>query len=223
MSLAADRHMPAHANAMVVLDPRGDLLGCVERVLGAHGLSPLRATSVREACDLLIAFRQTQTLVSHLIVDLELPDGPGELVLDAAMAAFPHTRIVTLAEVLTAQRACSLVGRSTHLPRSGLTAEALVDVLLRHPDRGIEAFASALSLSKREFSVLLCIIEGLSIADMAARLNCKISTVKTYTQRIYNKAQRSSQTELLGLLVSWLTTPSFELLAVVKRSKRNAA
>jgi len=214
--------MLSSANAIVLVDARADFRCLVAETIRSRGLSPFQATTVQEARDLLVTLRHAQTPVSHLVVDLDLPDGPGEVVLDAAKVAFPRSRVLTFADNLNAQRACALVGRSTHLPRAGLTPEALLDVLLRQEDRSIEAFAAVLALSRREFAVLLCMIEGLSIAEMAVRLRCKASTIKTYSQRIYNKARRGSQTELLGLLVLWLTSSELDMPSVAKAESDSA-
>jgi DNA-binding CsgD family transcriptional regulator len=67
-------------------------------------------------------------------------------------------------------------------------------------------FAALHGLSERERDVLSGTIDGLSVAAIAERLDCKPSTVKTYMQRIFDKTKRGSQLEVLALLVDWLAT-----------------
>ena len=143
---------------------------------------------------------------SQVIFDLDLPDGPGELVLAAAEVEFPRAALVALSGDLAAPRACALVGRCLCLPRAGLTAEAFLRILERTPPRGVSEFADAYGLSAQERAVLFAIVEGCSLADVASRLQCRPTTVKTYMQRMFAKTGRGSRCEVLSLVIDWLTS-----------------
>jgi len=78
------------------------------------------------------------------------------------------------------------------------------------PSSKIGAFAVAKGLSPREEAVLVCMVEGMPIDDMADHLKCAVSTVKTYLHRLFNKTGRGSQLEVMGLLIEWLCSVADE-------------
>jgi len=58
-------------------------------------------------------------------------------------------------------------------------------------------------LSPRQSQVALLAIQGYSIANIAARLGVKESTVQTHLKRIYRRLQVSSRAELAYRLLAW--------------------
>jgi DNA-binding NarL/FixJ family response regulator len=197
--------MPSESCA-VLIDSDPAFAGSVRDAAERRGILLVHASGVSEGLSVLGCSRFRNSPPSHVIFDLDLPDGQGERVLEAAEREFPRTTVIGLSSKLDAFRACALLGRCTYLPRVGLTSEALVGALARSRTRSLHDFSHIHGLSAREEMVLLGIVDGLSVADTAGRLNCKPSTVKTYLQRMYIKTGRGSQTELLGLVVDWLTS-----------------
>jgi DNA-binding NarL/FixJ family response regulator len=169
------------------------------------GLVPV--TTVASAVRALDRFRQ-QPELTHVVMDLDLPDGPAEMILTAMEGDFPRVRVLGLAPHLQGLRALSLLGRCMYVPSAGITADGLLGALKRTAAPELMEFATTFGLSCREYGVLQCVIEGLPIADTAERLQCRSSTIKTYVKRIFDKTGRGSQVELLGLLVEWLTESS---------------
>jgi DNA-binding NarL/FixJ family response regulator len=53
------------------------------------------------------------------------------------------------------------------------------------------------SLSDREFQIFRMIADGLSVSDIAARLNLSVKTVSTHKANILQKMNMSTQAELI--------------------------
>lgn len=182
--------------SVLVVDDNVEFLHALKGLMERKGFIVSVATTLADALLQLHGFS-----FDHMILDLNLPDGPGEIILANAKQNRPEMNIVVVSGYLDGPRAASLVGKCVYLPKAGLTLEILLKLVLEEePDR-INAFAKEHHLSKREVSVLAALIDGLGVDATAERLGCKASTVKTYLQRMFDKTGRSSQIELLGTLV----------------------
>jgi len=60
------------------------------------------------------------------------------------------------------------------------------------------------SLTDRELEVFQLIGDGLSISDIAKRLNLSVKTIGTYRERIKEKLQLKNATELLRYAMNWV-------------------
>jgi DNA-binding CsgD family transcriptional regulator len=114
------------------------------------------------------------------------------------------------ANQLDGSQAGAVVGSCCCLREPGLPPGAPCGVSGRRSTDGLRGFAEEHRFSPQESAVLAGLVDELTTNDLAERLRCKPSTIKTYLQRIYNKTGRSSQTELLAYLVNWLMEPSQE-------------
>ncbi len=90
---------------------------------------------------------------------------------------------------------------------SGLAAIFMQDPTVLPPCSGA-AFAKLYGLTKSELRVLLAMLPGLGVKQVAEELGIGESTVKTHLQHIYSKTGTSKQTELLRLFMSF--TPPVE-------------
>jgi DNA-binding NarL/FixJ family response regulator len=157
-----------------------------------------------------------------VVTDLQLPDGTGLDVVRAVRKTTPDTGVVVLTmhsgdeQIFAAMEAgaSAFVGKDApssevvkaaqHAavsPRSFLCA-GLTEAMLRR------ATAVATQLSSREIDVLKLLAEGLSAAEIGARIHLSESTVKSHLAKIYqklgvtNRAQALVTAMRMGLLSS---------------------
>jgi DNA-binding NarL/FixJ family response regulator len=157
-----------------------------------------------------------------VVTDLQLPDGTGLDVVRAVRQSTPDTGVVVLTmhsgdeQIFAAMEAgaSAFVGKDApssevvkaaqHAavsPRSFLCA-GLTEAMLRR------ATAIATQLSSRELDVLKLLAEGLSAAEIGARIHLSESTVKSHLAKIYqklgvtNRAQALVTAMRMGLLSS---------------------
>jgi DNA-binding CsgD family transcriptional regulator/PAS domain-containing protein len=84
---------------------------------------------------------------------------------------------------------------------SGLAAIFVQDPIVLPLSPG-EAFAKLYGLTGSELRVLLAMVPGLSVKEVAKMLDIGETTVKTHLQHIYSKTGTSKQTELTHLFMS---------------------
>jgi DNA-binding NarL/FixJ family response regulator len=99
------------------------------------------------------------------------------------------------------------LARGERQSTSGLTAIFIQDPTVLSPCPG-PAFAKLYGLTKSELRVLLAMLPGLGVKQVAEKLGIGESTVKTHLQHIYSKTGTSKQTELMRLFMSF--TPPVE-------------
>jgi integral membrane sensor domain MASE1/DNA-binding CsgD family transcriptional regulator len=85
---------------------------------------------------------------------------------------------------------------------SGLAAIFVQDPIVLPPCPG-EAFANLYGLTGSELRVLLVMVPGLSVKQVAKILGIGETTVKTHLRHIYSKTHTSKQTELMHLFMSY--------------------
>jgi DNA-binding CsgD family transcriptional regulator len=92
--------------------------------------------------------------------------------------------------------------QSTSSAFSGLAAIFVQDPIVLPHCPG-EAFAKLYGLTGSELRVLLVMVPGLSVKQVAKILGVGETTVKTHLQHIYSKTHTSKQTELMHLFMSY--------------------
>lgn len=114
-------------------------------------------------------------------------------------AAFPNTRLVVLADSVTAAESELLVGfgASACLAKSAPATE-LLDAIYpdAHPWQSLAAPKPGTPLTQCETDVLELLRSGLSNAEIAATLHVGFATVRTRTSSIYRKFGVSCRREL---------------------------
>ncbi len=91
------------------------------------------------------------------------------------------------------------VAADGHTVLSPSAARRLVALSADHRERGEDARRRIAGLTERERDVLACLGEGLSNADIAARLHLAEATVKSYVSRMLVKLDCANRTQA-GLL-----------------------
>ncbi len=72
-------------------------------------------------------------------------------------------------------------------------------ILIAKPLTDFEKIADENSISRRERSIILCLVEGLLNKEISARLNISESTVKNHITNIYQKTNTINKVELIRL------------------------
>ena len=154
-----------------------------------------------------------------LLVDLGLPDGSGLTLIQEQSQARPDLPILVISVLGDERSVISAIesGARGYLLKSdtGLAIEQCLKQLLaggapisasiakhlikrlQHPvdSETHEADADAPALSERELEVLQLAAKGYTYQDIAELLNVKISTVSSYTRRLYQKLAVHSRGE----------------------------
>lgn len=169
----------------------------------SHGLRALVSEDpqLRVVVSGVDSVRLAAVLVVHqpdvAIVNGEALSSPAELSL--LHASFPNTRLVVLADALTAAESELLVGfgASACLAKSAPASE-LLDAIYpdAHPGQALAAPKAGTPLTQCETDMLELLRSGLSNAEIAATLHVGFQTVRTRTSSIYRKLGVSCRREL---------------------------
>ncbi len=161
------------------------------------------AATAADACALIDRYRP-----GVVVLDLGLGDGSGLDVLEYARTRSPDTRVLMLTAASSTDSVIAALrqGARAWLPKT-VNADHLVEVI-RRVVRGEAWLAPDLlgrvltelvaqpaapppdplaSLTLREHEVLQCLVDGLSRAEIAARLHVSANTVRTHTQNLLAK------------------------------------
>jgi len=98
-------------------------------------------------------------------------------------------------------RVCSLDCRPLKVPISPSMSDTTDEELVRQL---VTEFATSCRLSDRETAILVVAVQGNNRKETGHRLGCSASTVDTYWKRILLKTGRSSQGELLAVLLAFV-------------------
>lgn len=179
-----------------------------------------RADTLTGARDLLADGLQ----VDVTLLDLGLPDGPGEELIGPLLATNPRGAVLVLtsfseqgrlaravgagaagvlnksADVATILDAIRRLHRGERLIAPNEAAEAIRQTHAAGVQRQHEA-ALITALTPREREILEVLGEGLADKEIAARLNVSIATVRTHVNAILAKTGTRSRTQALILAV----------------------
>ncbi len=140
------------------------------------------AATAADACALIDRYRP-----GVVVLDLGLGDGSGLDVLEYARTRSPDTRVLMLTAASSTDSVIAAL-------RQGARGEAwLAPDLLGRVLTELVAQPAApppdplASLTLREHEVLQCLVDGLSRAEIAARLHVSANTVRTHTQNLLAK------------------------------------
>jgi DNA-binding NarL/FixJ family response regulator len=154
------------------------------------------------------AWRQTDVGVwaveshDYVFLDLRLPDGDGEDLLDRLAKLHPRPGVAIVTGFLDARRALSLQGRCGIVVPKPADAEVLVGILalLEKARVGrsiVSDFANVHHLSPQETRLLLAAVRDATNDEASNELGCSPSTVRTYWTRILHKTRCRSSREVV--------------------------
>ncbi|QDK44864.1 hypothetical protein DOM22_06655 [Bdellovibrio sp. ZAP7] len=150
------------------------------------------------------------SLPDLVFIDLGLPKMQGLEVIQSIREIKPTCQIF----VLTASTDTHLLQQAFKAGISGLlqknnssaNIESALDFVMHSPgatymDTGIKLLLEGhggAALTKREYQVLTFIVEGLTSAEIALKMDCSITTIKTYRVRIMNKSGARNTAEMIA-------------------------
>jgi DNA-binding NarL/FixJ family response regulator len=160
-----------------------------------------------------------------LLVDLGLPDGSGLQIIAQARFCWPECEIMVISVFgdRTSILAAITAGASGYLLKDMPKLEVAQEIrtliaggsaispgiareLLQHvrqvEERGLplpnlNLLEPSISLTQREYEVLVLTNKGLTFSETASSLGLSVHTVRTYVKRAYRKLQVTSKTEAL--------------------------
>jgi two-component system NarL family response regulator len=192
--------------------PEISVLVVDEQALFADALQA-RLAQEPDLCPVSVAYNARHAIAriadrpAVVLLDLVLADGTGLDLLDEVRAGSPESKVVMLTEVRSVDEVVLALSRGARawLPKTtdvghlirvvrgvyrgeawlapGLLGRVLTDLTER-----IVVRADPLAgLTTREREVLQCLVDGLSRAEIAARLRVSMNTVRTHTQNMMAK------------------------------------
>jgi DNA-binding NarL/FixJ family response regulator len=206
----ADRHHgPDRALTVALLEDEPHTRAAIAAKLAQSDSIELIA-SLATLAEMHASLQQRQPDV--LIVDLELPDGSGLDLIASAHARWPAMHILVLTVLDDEHKVIAAIERGAdgYLLKDE-SAIALLDAVFevsqggspispaiaRHLVRRLAAQApnpdASISLSERERQVLQLAAKGYAYAEVAKLLGIGVSTVASYTRKIYEKLQVDSR------------------------------
>lgn len=206
--LLVDDHASSREPLAMLLDEEDDLT-----VAG-------RADTLAHARELLAGGLQ----VDVTVLDLGLPDGPGEDLIGPLLATNPRSAVLVLTSFSDRDRLAHAVGAgAAGVLHKAADVATILDAIRRlhrgerliAPDEAAAALrlvqtsgrerqqeAALLdSLTPREREILEVLAEGLSDKEIAARFTVSIATVRTHVNAILAKTGARSRTQALILAV----------------------
>jgi DNA-binding NarL/FixJ family response regulator len=182
---------------------------------------------VGDAADVASAVAAVSELQPDVVLlDVHLPDGTGDVVIEATRAASPDTRFLALSVSDAAEDVIRVIraGARGYVTKN-IGAEDLVDAVVRVAEGDavfsprlagfvLDAFATAPaaaaasssseldSLTGRERDVLRLIARGYTYKEAAKELFLSVKTIETHVSSVLRKLQLSNRHEL----TRWATT-----------------
>ena len=202
---------------MATAKPLSNVLICEDHYVSAVGAEILLRKLLPEPIRVRIATTGTNAVAlaaqetpDLALIDLAMPDLPGLEVIKALRAQCPATRLV----VLTAMDDAALIRQVYQLRVDAILRKTQTDQNLREaiqhlgvrrgktfldpPMQKVLQRSEGRSLTPKEYEVVNLMAEGLTSQEIAKRMKCSISTVKTYRARIMNKSGARNSAEIMA-------------------------
>jgi DNA-binding NarL/FixJ family response regulator len=175
------------------------------QILAGHAVLQC-APTFAAAWEATSAERWRDVPCDYVFLELRLPDGNGEDLLDRLAALCPRPGVAVVTGFLDARRALALHGRCGIVVPKPADQQILLRILtLLGPtssgDSIIDDFASRYSLSFQERRLLFAAVRETSNDDAASELGCSCATVRTYWGRIFRKTGCTSAREVVVRLL----------------------
>lgn len=200
---------------VILCDDHQLLLETLSQALTHHGVEVVAATALPAGLPALAGEHQPDVC----LLDLGFPEGHGLDSIGPIHAASPGTKVVVLSGTTDAQAVQAaiangvdgFIGKDRPIEEVLQTLEKAVDgqlaidpPLLRRSLRTghdqTEALAGLQYLTRREWEVSRCIVEGLSTDEIAAQLNIRRSTARTHVQNLLSKLGVHTRLQAAALL-----------------------
>jgi DNA-binding NarL/FixJ family response regulator len=175
------------------------------KALSRSGFDVAVATTIGDAVEALEGADSRQPF-RFVVLDLGLPDGDGEAVLDHCETLANHPKVVVVAapQNVDCRRMVAFADRCDYLPKP-LIFESLLTLLRRKRHDSLDAYGKEFGLSEREVAVLKATVHGLDLDGTAAALGCRPGTVRTYWARLLKKTNAGSRAQSLGHVIRWMS------------------
>lgn len=192
------------AKRVLVVEDEELCARALARLLVARGFEVTTVGTVAKAMDELEA-PSGDGPFDHVVLDLRLPDGDGENVLAFTehMKRRPQVVVVAGSGAVDARRAQSLQGRCVYLPKP-VVIDTLLAAFNRSPAAIVHHYCESHEFSEQETAIFCSALDGIDDEAIAARVGCKLSTVRTYWARIADKTGTGYKEATLAHLVRWL-------------------
>lgn len=153
-----------------------------------------------------------------VLLDLRLPDGDGETLIEGLQRLPVPPAVAVLSGVIDSERVLRLNLRGIIAIPKPLTPETLLNLVdtLGAGERclfEVEAFAKEHRLSQRESELLRLAAVGVADREAAERMKCVLGTIGTYWKRILRKTESATQRQALLKLCQFSLSRRFPLRA----------
>ncbi len=144
------------------------------------------------------------------VVDLGLPDMSGFEVIKQVRVSSPASRVIVLtgqSDPLVLQQVLGLnVAGILRKMNTGLNLSEALSFMKESPDKtyldsSVERILQSTSdqtVTPREYEVLELMAQGHTTEEIAKRMNCAVTTVKTYRARIMNRSGVRNSAEMIA-------------------------
>jgi DNA-binding response OmpR family regulator len=175
------------------------------KVLERSGFHVTVAASIGDALECLDR-TLTENPFRHVVLDLQLPDGDGETILNLCdeLPERPSVIVVASPEGVDSRRMAAFSGRCDYLPKP-LMFDTLIELLTREHIPRLSQYAEEFGLNEQEVEVLQSAVEGLDIEETARQLGCEPATVRSLWTRLAQKTSTSDREQTLAHVIRWLT------------------
>lgn len=180
----------------------------MEVLLRKYSPVPLKVRMAHTGRDALELVRQESPQLA--VIDLELPDISGLEVIKGIREQCPSARIL----VITAHNEPHLIRKTVQLKADALIRKTDTDQNIRAALKALSGRRRELymdpqmrsildettnkALTRREYEVVEHMARGLTSGEIAAKMDCSVTTVKTYRARIMGKSGCRNSAEIMA-------------------------
>lgn len=171
-------------------------------------------SSGRDACSFIDGSHGNLNLA---LIDLGLPDMDGTLVISKVRKRFPNTPILVVSVINSSKKLMQALdaGATGYILKDddaiGISASinsvlqgrapispAMTKKLIQAIPQKRENLEVEINLSDREQELLMCISKGLSYSSSAKEMGLQISTVHSYSKKLFHKLGVNSQSQAIA-------------------------